>query len=338
MEFPKAAKDVAPLRLGLGLGIGLLIVAVVALASWHIRIVLLIIFLAGFLATGLNQVVKFLVGKGMKRPWAVTAIVAAGFVLACGAMALVVPTLVKEAKAFVNAIPSIVDDLRKIPFLDGSTLPDLLTPANVTALVTGILGGAASAAFFVAASVTAALLSLFVLSAYDRLQTGAYQLAPPSKRERYRRAGDEILGKVGGYLVGAVCIALIAGTTSLLFMLIAGIPYALLLALVVMVLDLIPQIGATLGAIIVVAVALSQSLTLAVAATIFFIVYQQTENWVIYPRVMKHALKISNLAALVVVMIGAALFGVLGAIIALPAYASIQLLVREFYLKPREAR
>jgi predicted PurR-regulated permease PerM len=338
VDFPKSAKDVVPLRLGLGVGLGFLIIAVVALASWHIRTVLVIIFLAGFLATGLNQVVKFLTSKGLKRPWAITAIVVAGALVTCGLLGAVVPTLVKQAAAFMNAIPSIVDELKSIPFFDGTELPNLLTPQNVSTVVTGVLGGAASAAIFAGASVTVVLLSLFILGAYEPLQTGAYRLFPSSKRDRFRSAGDDILGKVGGYLVGAVCIALIAGTTSFVFMKIAGIPYALLLAIVVMVLDLIPQVGATIAAVVVIAVALSESFTLAVVAAIFFIVYQQTENWVIYPRVMKHALKISNLAALVVVMIGAALFGVLGAIIALPAYASIQLLIREFYLKPREAR
>ncbi len=332
----RAVKDVSPLRLGLGMGLGLLIVGVIAVASWHIRTVLIVIFLAGFLATGLNQVVGFLVRKGMTRRWAITAIIGAGLLLLCGLLAVIVPTLAEQATAFVKAIPAVAQELAQLPFLADSKLTDLITPAHLSTLVSGVLGGAASAAFFVAMAVTATLLSLFILGAYEPLQTGTYRLLPASQRGRARLIGDDILGKVGGYLVGAVSIAVIAGTTSLIFMLIAGIPYALLLALIVMVLDLIPQIGATIAAIVVVAVALTESLTLAIVATIFFIVYQQIENWVIYPRVMKHALKISNLAALIVVMIGAALFGVLGAIIALPAYASAQLLVREFYLKSRE--
>ncbi|MGH2602864.1 MAG: AI-2E family transporter, partial [Dehalococcoidia bacterium] len=138
-----------------------------------------------------------------------------------------------------------------------------------------------------------------------------------------------ILAKVGGYMVGSLALAALAGATSLVFLLITGIPYALALAFVVAIFDLIPQVGATLGAIVLTLVGLTVSVPVAIAALIFFILYQQLENWVIYPRVMRRTTAVSDLAAILGVLLGATLLGVVGVLIAIPATAAIQLIVRE---------
>src|SRR5690606_32991104 len=113
----------------------------------------------------------------------------------------------------------------------------------------------------------------------ERLKEGAYRLIPASRRDRARQLGDAILEKVGGYMVGALLIALLAGLSSLVFMLIVDIPYPFALAVVIAICDLIPQVGATLGAAIVSLVALTVSVPVAVATLVFFVLYQQLENW-----------------------------------------------------------
>lgn len=214
----------------------------------------------------------------------------------------------------------------------------LMMLVAATFLAVGLASGAASLAGALLIGVTTAILTLFVAASLDRLREAAYHLVVASQRERVRRLGDAAMQKIGGYLVGALGIAAVAGTAAFVYSMIAGLPYAFLLAVVVAVFDLIPQIGATLGATVVVLVALSESLTLALVTIAFFLCYQGVENWVVYPRVMSRAVRISNLAAIVAALVGGTPFGVLGVLVAVPAYASIQLVVREVVFPRQEAR
>jgi predicted PurR-regulated permease PerM len=130
-------------------------------------------------------------------------------------------------------------------------------------------------------------------------------------------------------MVGALAIAVLAGFSTFVFALILGLAYPFALAVVVAVCDLIPQIGATLGAIIVSLVGFASSLTDGIACVVFFILYQQLENYLIYPNVMRRSVQVSDVAAIVAALLGVALFGVIGALIAIPMMAAIQLVLRE---------
>jgi predicted PurR-regulated permease PerM len=299
---------------------------------------------AGFFAIGLNGPARWLMGRGLSRAAATWLLLGFFLVLGCGGAALLLPTLTDQIESLITAVPDEVDRLLSSSWWQEMAGNDqvteavegALTPANLTAALGGLLGGALSAVSGLINVLTAFALTFFVLGAFDRIKAGAYRLLPRSRRDQLVPLFEEVLSKVSGYLVGAIGIAAVAGTTALLFMLVTGIPYALLLALIVAFLDTIPQVGATVGACVVVAVALTQSLGLAIAATVFFIVYQQLENWLIYPRVMNRTVKISNLAAILAVLVGFSLLGVLGVLIAVPGYAGAQLLVRELFLPKQE--
>ena len=122
---------------------------------------------------------------------------------------------------------------------------------------------------------------------------------PRTRRARVSLIGDEILGRVGGYVAGALVIALIAGVATLVWVSALGIQYPLALALIVTVTDIIPLIGATIGAVIVTPVAFFDSITVGIATGIFFVVYQQVENYLIYPRVMSRSVDVNPAAAIV---------------------------------------
>jgi predicted PurR-regulated permease PerM len=107
---------------------------------------------------------------------------------------------------------------------------------------------------------------------------------------------------------------------------------------VVAVCDLIPQIGATLGAVVVSLVGLASSLTTGIICAVFFLIYQQVENYLIYPSVMRRSVKVSDVAAVVAALLGAALFGVVGALAAIPMVAAIQLIGREVIIPSQETR
>ena len=139
------------------------------------------------------------------------------------------------------------------------------------------------------------VLTLYFMASLDTVKRNLYRLAPASRRETVADLGDRILEGIGGYVSGAFIVALCAGLSTLVFLFIVGMgEYAVALALVVAVLDVIPMIGATLGAVVVCAIGLATDLKVGIACIIFYIVYQQVENYLIYPRVMSRSVDISG--------------------------------------------
>jgi predicted PurR-regulated permease PerM len=326
-----------PFRFGLLAGFGALLAFVALLAVRHLASILAVLVAAAFFTIGLDRPVRLLTRRGLARGWAVTVVIVLLSLLVIGALALLLPKLVAQTSAFFAALPAYLRDL--LPEGDSGLAAKFgafLTPQNVAAVAGGLLGGAASLASAVFLGITTLMVTLFLLAAFEQVKTGAYRWVAASRRDRARKLGDAMMDKVGAYLAGAVTIAVCAATAALLWCLATGIPYPLMLALIVGIADMIPQVGATLGSIIVTLTALTVSLTLALLTLGFFIAYQGLENWVVYPRLMSRAVKISNLAAIVSALIGGALMGVLGVLLAVPVYASMQLLVREVVFPRQE--
>jgi predicted PurR-regulated permease PerM len=140
---------------------------------------------------------------------------------------------------------------------------------------------------------------------------------------------DPILTKIGGYIAGNVVISVVAGIVSFAFLAIVGVPFPVALALWVAIADLIPLVGATLGAVPAVVVAFFDSVPTGIATLAFFALYQQIENYVIAPRVMTKAVDLSPAAVLVSALAGAALLGVPGVLMAIPAAAAMKLISNE---------
>ena len=144
---------------------------------------------------------------------------------------------------------------------------------------------------------------------------------------------------MGGYVSGAFIVALCAGISSLIFLFVVGLgDYAMALAFVVALLDVIPMIGATIGAVIVTAIAFATDPTIGLICIIFYVVYQQLENYVIYPRVMSRAVDIPGAVTVIAALVGAALLGVVGALLAIPTAAAILMLTREVLLPRQDAK
>jgi predicted PurR-regulated permease PerM len=173
------------------------------------------------------------------------------------------------------------------------------------------------------------IMTLYFLAALPSMKRQAYRLVPATRRERVTLLGDEILSRIGGYLSGAFVVAFIATLTSYVFLLVIGMPYALALAIFVGLLDLIPLIGATIAAVVVSLVGFTESVTLGLACVAFYVAYQQFENYVIYPRVMRRAVDVPAPLTVVAALIGGALLGVVGALLAIPTAAAVLLIVRQ---------
>jgi predicted PurR-regulated permease PerM len=305
--------------------------------------ILLLVFVAAFLAIGLNPAVSRLQRMGLRRGLAVAVVGLATIAAVTGVVLALVPPIVDQGSQLTDALPEYIENLKQNKVInDLNERYDLLDKVQAAATgdtaagaVGGVLGGVGLVLGTVFNVVTTIILMFYFLVAFDRLKNSAYRLAPASRRDRAQRLGDEMLARVGNYLSGAIVIAVIAGLSSFVFMQITNIPYPFALALMVAILDLIPQVGASLGAIVVVLVAFFVSIPVGIAALVFFIAYQQLENWIIYPWVMRRSVNVSDLAAIISVLLGASLLGIVGALLAIPVCAAVQLIVREV-LYPRQ--
>jgi predicted PurR-regulated permease PerM len=168
---------------------------------------------------------------------------------------------------------------------------------------------------------------VYFLSNLPAIRRVVYHTFPASRRGRARELGDEISARVGGYVLGNLLTSVIAGLGTFLFLEIVHVPYAVALGVLVAVLDLIPVIGSTIGGILVTLVALSVSSTVAIASLVFYIAYRLLEDYLLVPRVMNRAVNVPPVLTIVALLIGGALLGVVGAFLAIPAAAAVQLVV-----------
>jgi predicted PurR-regulated permease PerM len=320
----------------------LAIVLSVALALqviWLARQVLSWILISVFLALALNPTVEWFQRRGVRRRGfaaALTYLVTLSGLTFIGA--LFIPTLVEQVNEFVDAVPGYVEDLTagrgRLGFLEREfEITDRVRSAIEDGGASRILGLSGTALAItkgvvtaVVATVTIAFLTLFMLLEGPRWVERFYSLLPAEKQPRWRAIGNDIYRTIGGYVTGNLTISLIAGTVSTLVLLLLGVPYAVALGLLVALLDLIPLAGATIAAVIVTTVGFLDSTTSGIVLLIFFVVYQQVENHVLQPVVYGRTVRLSPLAVLIAVLIGAELAGVIGALAAIPVAGTVQVL------------
>ncbi|MET0740489.1 MAG: AI-2E family transporter [Candidatus Nanopelagicales bacterium] len=339
---PRFARS--PFTTGFFLAIGGLLAYTLFRSLATVSGALVLIVVALFLAVGLNPVVQFLEHRGMRRGFGVL-VVFLGFALFMLLFGLtVLPSIVDQVVNLVQNLPDYIGDLQDNKTIrdldeDFQVLDRLQEAVQSNSLFENVLGGVVGAAQLLASAafkfLTVLILTLYFLASFPSLKALAYRTAPASRRPRVEALGDEILSRAGGYVIGQLAIVTCAGITTYVFLRILGAPYAAALALVIAVFDLVPMVGATIGAVVVSILVATQSLTEGIACLIFFIIYQQVENYLIYPRVMKHAVNVHPAAALVAALVGGGLLGFAGAILAVPTVAAIQLILEEVVL-PRQ--
>lgn len=325
-----------------------------ALAFWlatrveAVGSVLILVVVALFLAAGLNPAVEFFTRRGLPR-WAALLLVVIGVLGAIALFAFAIVPVISDQVATITAnAPDWLDKLthnHQIQQLNDKYHVVDKVKASITSgdLAKRIFGGALSISLAILGLLgsifVVIVLTLYFLASLPSIKDALYRLAPASRRDRVRLLGDEILRSVGGYVSGAVFIAFCAGFATLIVLFVIGMgQYAVALAVVVALLDVIPMIGATLGAIIVVAIGFATSVHDGIILVIFYVVYQQVENYVIYPPVMARSVAVPGAVTVIAALIGAGLLGVIGALLAIPTAAAILLLVREVLVKRQDER
>jgi predicted PurR-regulated permease PerM len=331
------------------LGILLSTLAVLALLylAWH---TITWILIAVFLALALNPAVEFFERRGLRRGYSTGLVVILALASIIGLGFLLIPPLVEQVRNFVDYVPQVIDDLTRGrgPFGFLQTKYDIVDRVREAIEkqgaggVLGITGAGLAVARGVVTAVAGAVaigfLTFFMLLDGRRLIDRFYNFLPAEARPRWQRIGTEIYRTVGGYVTGNVLISVIAATASAIALFVLGSDYAIALAVVVGVLDLIPLAGATLAAILVSAVVFVELGWLKGVIIIgFFIVYQQLENHILQPVIYGRTVQLSPLVVLISVLIGAELAGILGALAAIPVAGIVQALGREFLGRRVEA-
>jgi predicted PurR-regulated permease PerM len=307
------------------------------------------VLVAAFFAMALNPAVEALVRRGLGRARAAAIV----FVVAFAALGLlgflVIPPLVTATTDFLEALPGHLRDLDagrgplavlERRFHLGEQLVDIYERGGIAGLLGLERPGASTAraaADAALALIAVPFLTFFMLLDGRRWVDGVLDVLPPTARPRWERVFDGINRTVGGYVTGNLLISLVAGTVAAVTLMAVGVPYALPLAVIVAILDLVPLVGATVALVACGVAALSEGVWQCVIVVVVLLVYQQIENHVLLPVVYGRTVDLSPLAVLVALLIGAELAGVLGALAAIPVAGSVSVIAGELVRWRREA-
>jgi len=300
--------------------------------------VIVLIGLALFLAIGLEPAVQWLMRMRLPRPLAVLVVALSVIATVGGFLAAAIPPLVAQTQEFIHQIPNYVaqvqDHSSGLGKLDArfhiqQRITDAIKASKGTSVATGVIGAGKVVLTATASTFTVLILTVYFLADLPRIRRLIYRLIPATRRARVILIGDEISAKVGRYVLGNLLTSLIAGAGTFIWLLIFGVPYPVVLAIMVAIFDLIPVIGSTVAGVIVALVSLTVSLPVAIATAVFYVAYRLLEDYIIVPRVIGHAVSVPATATIIAVLIGGTVLGLVGALVAIPAAAAIDILLRE---------
>jgi predicted PurR-regulated permease PerM len=313
---------------------------------YAVRDVLVEILIAAFVAISLDPPVRWLIRHGIKRSRAVAIVLILVLVVTAGLLMLFIPPLIQQGGKLTSSFPDYLNHLR-------SSSPGLRKLENrfhlqgpindLTRTLPARLGHQAVGFTqkFLGAVVSALLvlvLTVYFMADLPRLRRGLVRLFSRRYRRPVNDAVNVVIDKVGSYMIGNLIISGIAGVSALAALEALRIPFALPLAVFVAVTDLIPLIGAAIGAIVAVIVALATTdlWPHAIVLGLFFLLYQQLENYLIAPRVLRGTVAIPALAVLLAALLGGTILGLVGALIAIPLAAAVKVIMTPV-LRARDA-
>lgn len=338
----------SPFYVGFVGAFGVLIAYGLYKALGELTQVITLLIVAFFLTLALNPLVEALTRRGARRSLSV-AIVFIGLIGVFTALGfVVVPPVAQQGGLLADNAPKYLDDLLKNQFVQDfdshyqvlerfqSEFEKRLTDGNfMSGVFGGVLGAGKALASGFFAFLTVLVLTLYFLASLPKVKHAAYGMVPASRRARFISLSEEIMRRVGSYAIGQVAVATINAIFSWIMMSIVGIRYAAVLAVAVGFLGLLPMVGASLGAAVVAMVAFFDDPKKAAIALIYYVVYQQLENYIVAPKIMQRTISVPGAITVIAALAGGTLLGILGALLAIPVAAGL-LLIYEEVLVPRQ--
>lgn len=353
--LPEDAADVQkvavinnPVKVGflLTVGIGLALLAyyaftnVGALAGWVTGAI--------FIALGLDPAVRRLEQWGIRRGIGVLVVVVAFAGAVTGLILWIVPIISEQANSFIYRSPAIfqdflesesfrnIDNVVHVRDWVDKNVPSFVDSITSSNAISGFMGNLVTAGSTIAQVLTGTVivlfLSLYFLSSMNTIKAWGVRLAPASKRARTSYLVERITGSVGSYVMGQALVAILNAIFALITMIVLGFSFPQLLALFVLILAFIPLVGGVIALTVVSVILLLSGWQMALTFAIAYFIYLQVEAYVISPRIMSRAVSVPGGVAIIAVAAGGALWGVLGALIAIPVAASLLILVKEIFI------
>ncbi|MFC3274028.1 AI-2E family transporter [Agromyces mediolanus] len=340
-----------PLRWGFIVTLGVLLALLLAIVVVNLQSVLLSVFIASFVALGLDPLIRWFQRRGLKRGAAIVVVILLFVLAVVGIIWVIIPPLVSQATSLVTTLPAQVQQLQDSGWFEQAnettngllstvvqSVENLLSDPNVWASIGGgaLAFGAAvldavSTGFFVV------VLSIYFIATLDATKRACYSLVKASHRERVEGYSERIMQSVGKYLSGMVVLAFLNAVFSTILLSLVGVKYALVIGVVALFVTLIPLIGTVLTTILMTIVSLFVSPTAALIVLVAMLVYMQIEAYILTPKVMGKAVQVPGTIVLISALAGGTLLGLLGALVAIPISAGILLIIREIVI-PRQAR
>jgi len=308
----------------------------------EIRSTLLLLAIAIFLAVALGPAVDFVSRGRLPRAAAILIVYVLIFCLFSGVLALIVPPVVNGATELSRDVPGYVEDLR-----DNDAIREFDNKYDVTTKLSeeadklpDKLGDAAGALQSIAAGVVNATFQLltiltmtfFLLLDGKRIANFLITRFGRHREERLRDISERIYKSTAGYVAGALTITSINGILTFIVLTLLGVPFAVPLAVMMSFFGLIPLVGATIGGVLILIVTLFTDFPSAtIIYGIFLIFYQQLENNVLQPFIFKRTVNVPPLVVIVAILAGSSMLGIVGALVAIPIAAALQIVIKEFF-------
>lgn len=330
-------------QIGFGLALGAILAWLLVQTVLRLSELLTLLLLAVFIAVSLEPVVAWLGRLGLRRGWSVAAVLAGFAGLLAGFLALIIPPVTDAVNALTDGIPRWRQQLHD----HHSTLGRLedhyhiiekaqskLNSGGASQVAGGVLGAGQLVISLITSTVIVITVTLYMMAALPTIKQFCYRFVPGTRRPRVEAVTEEILSRVGRYMLGNIATSAIAGIATFVWCEAIGVPYAAALGFFVALMDMVPVVGSTVGGIVVSLVALTVSLPVAIATAAFYVGFRVAEDYLIMPRAMRFAVDVHPVVTVVAVLAGGSLLGIIGGLVAIPAAVALGIVLDE-YVFPR---
>lgn len=319
--------------------------ALLVLATWKLRTMVAWVVLGVFLALAFEPAVAWLTRHRWKRGWAVFAVFFVSLLLFAGLVAAFVPMLSAQARELFARGPELLERARELPpirwadenfqIFEKARTSVGDQAGNVAQPALAVAGGVVHA---IAGAITIVVLAIFGLLFGEQVFDSALRWLPLQRRARAKDLAVRMSKVVSGYVAGTTIIAAIGGVVMGVTLAILGVPYFVPLGFLMMILGVVPILGTTIAAVIIVGITFATSgSTAGLVCAGVYLVYQQIENHLLQPVVQTRTLKMNPLIIVLALLVGTGLAGVLGALLALPIAGALQVLIEDVLTRRTES-
>ncbi|GAB3605828.1 AI-2E family transporter [Conyzicola nivalis] len=344
-----------PFKLGLLAGLGVLVAIVIGGAVQDLATILTYIGAAIFLALGLDPLVTWLEKHGVKRVIAIVITLVGVLGIFAGLVFALIPVISEQVQNITklitdtiipgiqdNSIIAGIDDSLpwlKVNDLIGQAGDFIADPTNIGSIGGGVLAVGINIATGIFGGIIIAILMIYFVSSLGSLKRGIYQLVPASKRANFIDLAEQISESVGRFVMGQITLAIVNGALSFIVLTALGVKYSALLAFIAFLGSTIPLVG-TLSASVIISLCVllfNGADWHVVVVAIYYAVYMQVEAYILSPRIMARAVKVPGVVVVIAALVGGTLLGILGALIAIPVAAAVQLIIKEVVVPKQNA-